>query len=254
MSRSDPIRKRYYEAVEKADHATDLLFYLGAALSLALLLIDKATHPVAYDWALIAFALATAAFFGVGLVSRLYWVPRAEDKRRQDFFTSACDVGLTHEQTEGYYNNDFTKPIERMAAQLLENSLFSKSIALYMAKTERIKVIVYAGAWLVCLLNRQTDLGVVVAVSQVIFSEQVLSKAIRLEWLRMRFEKTYDEVYRMFQARPTGAKFNAMTLDSLGMYETAKASGAVTLSSKVFEALNPTLSLEWDRIKAALRI
>ena len=102
MSRSDPIRKRYYEAVEKADRASDLLFYLGAALSLALLLIDKATHLVAYDWTLIAFALATAAFFGIGLVSRFYWVPRTEDKRRQDFFTSACDVGLTHEQTDGY--------------------------------------------------------------------------------------------------------------------------------------------------------
>ena len=254
MSRSDPIRKRYFDAVEKADQASDLLFYLGAVLSLALLLIDKATHPTAYDWTLIAFGLATAALFVIGLGSRLYWVPRAEDKRRQDFFTSACDVGLTHEQTDGYYNNDFTKPIERMAAQLLENSLFSKSITLHMARAERIKVIVYAGVWLVCLFNRQTDLGVAVAVTQAIFSEQVLSKSIRLEWLRMRFEKSYDEVYRLFQSRPKGEKFNAMTLDSLGMYETAKASGAVVLSSKVFEELNPTLSQEWDRIKAALRI
>ena len=123
-----------------------------------------------------------------------------------------------------------------------------------MAKVERAKVIAYALIWLICLLNRQTDLGLVVAASQAVFSEQVISRWLRLEWLRMRFEKTYEDVYRLFQSKPVASKFNAMTLESLGMYETAKANGAITLSSRVFSEMNDELSIEWDRIKAELQI
>jgi hypothetical protein len=254
MSRSDPIRTRYYDAVELADKVSDWLFYTNAALSVASLLVEKQAHPIAYDWILIFFAVAVAALFTIGLVSRLYLTPRAEDKRRQDFFTSAFGVSLTHEKTDGYYNNDFSEPIKRMAAQVLENSHFSKVIALRMARTERIKMIAYAVIWLICVLNRQTDLGIVVAASQAVFSEQVVSKWLRLEWLRIRFEKTYDDVYRLFQSKPAAPKFNAMTLESLGMYETAKANAAITLSSKVFQRLNAELSAEWDRIRAELKI
>lgn len=254
MSRSDPIRARYYDAVELADKVSDLLFYTGAVLSIVSLLVEKQTHPNAYDFVMAAFAIAVIALFAIGLVSRLYLTPRAEDKRRQDFFSSACGVGLTHEKTDGYYNNDFVEPIKRMAAQVLENSHFSKAITLRTCRFERARVAIYALAWLLCLLNRQTDLGIVVAASQAVFSEQVVSKWLRLEWLRIRFEKTYDDVYRLFQSRPTSAKFNAMALESLGMYETAKANAAITLSSSLFRVLNSELSAEWERIKAELRI
>ena len=97
-------------------------------------------------------------------------------------------------------------------------------------------------------------LGIVVAASQAVFSEQVVSRWLRLEWLRMRFEKTYDDVYRLFHSRPAVPKFNAMTLESLGMYETAKANGAITLSSRLFHQLNAELSIEWERIKVELKI
>lgn len=254
MSRSDPIRTRYYDAVELTDKVSDGLFYLGAILSIVSLLVEKQAYPIAYDFVMAAFAVAVIALFALGLVSRLYLTPRAEDKRRQDFFSSACGVGLTHEKTEGYYNNDFVEPIKRMAAQVLENSHFSKAIALRMARLERAKVAVYTLAWLLCLLNRQTDLGIVVAASQAVFSEQVVSKWLRLEWLRIRFERTYDDVYRLFQSRPAAPKFNAMTLESLGTYETAKANGAVTLSSRLFRELNDELSAEWERIKRELKI
>jgi hypothetical protein len=108
--------------------------------------------------------------------------------------------------------------------------------------------------WLVCLLYRRTDLGLVVAVLQAVFSEQVVAKWMRLEWLRTRFEKTFDDLYRLFQSQPPVGEFNAMTLDALSMYETAKANAAVTLSSKMFERINPSLSAEWDTVKATLKI
>lgn len=254
MARFDPIRENYFDVVELADKVLGGLFYLCALLSFATLFVDQSTHPDAYDLVLIAFVVSVFFLFVTGLVSRFYLMPRAEDKRHQDFFSNVFGVSLIHQKTDGYYNNDLTDPLKRVAAQVLENSHFSKAIALRMATRERVKIGVYVALWLVCLTYRRTDLGVVVAASQAVFSEQILAKWIRLEWLRMRFEKTFDDVYRILNSLPPVSEFNAMTLDAFSMYETAKANAAVTLSSKIFEEMNPALSAEWDTIKSALKI
>jgi hypothetical protein len=254
MSNADPIRKRYFDDVERSDTATDWLFYCGAVLSILSLLLDKSAHPGMYDWVQVGFLIDAIALFALGQLSRLYLTPRAEDKRRQDFFGCAFDVNLSHEVTDGYYNNDARDPNRKLAAQLLENSLFSKTIALSMARVERIKLLVYALLWLVCVINRQSDLGVILAASQVIFSEQLVSRWLRLEWLRMRFEKTYDDVYRLFQSRPAASTFAAMALDSLTSYEAAKSTAGITLSSGMFDKLNPSISKEWTSIKALLKL
>lgn len=254
MSRSDPIRTNYYDAVQTAEKVSDWLFYLNALLSFCTLLVDQKAYSDAYDVVLLLFSISVVAMFALGMILRLYLTPRAEDKRRQDFFSSACNVSLIHQQTEGYYNNDFKDPIKRMAAQVLENSLFSKEIALRMARRERVKVAIYALIWLVLLHNRRTDLGWIVVASQAIFSEQILSRWFRLEWLRIRCEKTFDDVFKLFQTRPPIAQFNAHVLDAVAMYETSKANAAITLSPEIFDDVNPTLSEEWDTVKAALKI
>jgi hypothetical protein len=254
MSHSDPIRTNYFDALQRAEKVSNWLFYVNAVLSCCTLLVDQKAHPGAYNLVRLLFSLAVIAMFSLGLILRLYLTPRAEDKRRQDFFSSACNVSLIHQRTEGYYNNDFRDPIKRMAAQVLENSLFSKAIVLRMVRRERSKIAIYVLIWLVLLLNRRTDLGWIVAASQAIFSEQILSRWLRLEWLRVRFEETFDDVFRLFQTKPPVAQFNAHAFDALSMYETAKANAGITLSSEIFDDLNPTLSAEWEEVKAALKL
>lgn len=254
MSYSDPIRTNYFDAVQKAEKVSDSLFYLGALLSFCTLLVEQKTHPDAYQFVLLLFGISVVAMFALGMVLRLYLTPRAEDKRRQDFFSRACNVNLIHQQTDGYYNNDFKDPIKRMAAQVLENSFFSKEIALRMARRERCKVAIYAFIWLVLLHYRRTDLGWIVVASQAVFSEQILSKLFRLEWLRIRFEKTFEDVFRLFQTKPSVAQFTAHALYAITMYEAAKANAGITLSSKIFDDLNSTLSTDWERVKSTLKM
>jgi hypothetical protein len=254
MPRSDPIRRDYFDAVAQCEDGLSWIFYLGAVLSFASVLIDSTKHPTAYAVVLVAFAISVIALFAVGLVLRLYLVPRADDKRRQDFFSSAFGIALTHQSSDGYYNNESANPIKRIAAQVLENSFFSKAIALRMARSERTRIAFYTTVWLICVFNRRTELTVVVAASQAVFGEQILARWIRLEWLRMRFERTFDDVYRLFTARPQIAKFNAMALDAFGVYETAKSSAAISLDSRIFDELNSPLTVEWDRVRAKLAI
>jgi len=252
--RSDPIRRQYFGPVEFADKVSDWLFYIGAALSFVVLFVEKQDHPSLYSALFGAYVILVVALFVVGQMSRLYLVPRAEEHRRLDFFTNACGVSLTDERTAGYYNNDFSEPIKKMAAQVLENALFSKEIALRMARFERLRLGIYLLLWLVALLNRTTDLGLILAAAQAIFSEQLLSRWLRIEWMRMRFEEVYNDVYKLFASKPAMGVFRAMALTYLADYETTKANGGITLSSSVFERLNPELSEKWVAVRRSLDI
>ena len=252
----DPIRKRYYRPLETAESSSDWLFLLVAALSILALAVERTTFPILYDLVQGAFVVGVLALFFLGLGIRLYWTPRAEDKRRQDLLSNSFSLALTHEQTSGYYNNDQTNPLRRLSASLLENSFFSKNVTLEMAHGERIRVAVYTLIWIVALLNRATDLALAAAMAQAVFSEQIISRWVRLEWLRMRFERVYEHLYRLIQTTTNFNKeeFRVRVLEAFGEYETGKGYGGITLSAKVFERLNPSLSMEWEEIRKALNL
>jgi hypothetical protein len=254
MSQSDPIRDNYFSAAAHADNASNKLFYIAALISLLALLVDEKSWPSAVEVVQWLFVLASVALFAIGLASRLYFVPRAEDMRRKDFFSSALQVGLTHETTAGYYNNNANNAMRRLAANTMENSLFSKTIALKMAKRERAMVAIYLVVWLACVLNRHTAVTAIVTMSQILFSEQVISRWCRLEWLRGRCERVYSDLYALFRSNPTSPTFDAMALDILGAYEAAKVNAAVLLDSAIFQRVNSDLSSEWEKTQDELQI
>jgi hypothetical protein len=252
-NRSDPISK-LYGPIEKADIVSDGLFYVCAALSIAALFLDKASYPEAYNWLMIIFAVSVITLFIVGLLIRLHLSPRADDARRKGFLESACNIPLAPESTVGYYNNNELKSPERIAAQVLENSHFTKSGVMSLLKCERTKVAVYSLIWFVCVLNRQFDLGWIVVASQTVFSEQILSKWLRLEWLRIRTEEIFDAAFQLHQTRPKANTFNARAIELFTRYESSKANAGITLSSKVFFENNKKWSGEWESIKVKLNI
>jgi hypothetical protein len=251
---ADPIRERYYAPLEWVDRLNGVIFYIGAVLSIAVLLIDPKHQKALSQSAFIVFVIVVVLFFILGISARQYFAPRAEEKRRLDFLGSAFGVNLTHEMTTGYYNNKFTEASTRLAAQLLENTFFTKSLTLRVAHKERAKMLCYLVLWLIALLNRKTDLGVILAATQAVFSEQLLSKLIRIEWFRAKCERIYRDVYRLLQGPFDAKSFLPMVLDSLLLYETAKSSSGVVVQSKLFKRMNPSLSTEWDGVRSTLSI
>lgn len=254
MSKFDPIRAKYFDVIETVESVVRAVFYVNACLSITALLISQDKWPLSYRIVVVTFAVSALFLFACDIVLRCYLQPRAERKRRQDFVSAAFGADLIHQRTDGYYNNDCRDPVRRLAAQTLENSLFSKSIAGRMARRERIHIAAYTIIWLLCVFNRQTDLGLVVAASQVVFGQQIVLRWVQLEWSRICFERTFDDLYSLFLSKPPIAKFNPIAVDALLNYETAKASAAVTLSSKVFDEINPSVTEEWQKIRASLNI
>jgi hypothetical protein len=252
--RRDPIGDKYFKPLERAEKYSDWLFYVAAALSIAALLVEKSSHPNLYELTQICFVLAVIGVFVLGIVIRVHWRPLAEDKRRSELISNSSKVFLTVEQTQLYYNNEQSDPTKRLGVITLENSHFSKAIALEMLTWERIKVGGYIIVFLTALLYRRTDLAVAATVAQAILSEQIISHWIRLEWLRARFQKTYDQLYSLMQSNPAKQVLYARVLESFAYYETGKSNAGISLSSKIFFQRNAELSEEWEKIKKTLKL
>ena len=250
-NKRDPVGDRYFRPLSRADACDVGLFYLSAALSIAIIFVDKTKMPNIYSMTQIAFAVSVVSLFISGLSIKLYFFPRAQVRRYQDFLAHAYGQSLSHMQTEAYYNNASPSVSGRIAAQVLESSFFSLDTLSRMVAFERIRTAIYALIWVVAILNRTTDLAVIGVAAQIIFSEQIISRWVRTEWSRRECEKTYDDLFRLFQSK--GA-LDIHSLELLGRYEIGKATAAISLSSSIFERNRLRMNKEWEGVRKTLGI
>lgn len=251
-NRIDPIRENYYDQLRVAECWGDWLFYLSAVLSFVVLIGPIHQWPAWLAGLETAFLVSTVAAFSVGLAVRLYFAPRAESRRREDLVSNAFDVSLTHERTSGYYNNDETQPFRRLGMNVLENAFHSKDTALEMCRAERVRLAIYVVVWLVLAVNRAAPLEWVVVAAQVLFSEQLISRLLRLEWFRIEVERLYERLLRFLQTRPSADLLQARVVEDVVSYESAKARAGMTLSQKIFDRRNATVSALWARVKTTI--
>src|SRR5438445_10604705 len=94
LTKVDPLRYIYYKPLEIADKCLNGVFYVGVLLSFAVvfssnLAIVNKYLAVAVQ---ILFVLTVIAIFVINLTISTYFMPRAEDKRRQDFLSHAYGI------------------------------------------------------------------------------------------------------------------------------------------------------------------
>lgn len=252
--RIDPIRENYYDQLRAAEHWGDGLFYLSAVLSFVVLIGPIHTWPAWLAGLEMAFLVSTVAAFSVGLVVRLYFAPRAESRRREDLLSNAFDVPLTHERTSRYYNNEETQPFRRLGMNVLENAFHSKDTALEMCQAERVRLAIYVVVWLLLAVNRVAPLEWVVVAAQVLFSEQLIARWMRLEWFRIEVERLYERLLRFLQTQPSADLLQARVVEDVVSYESAKARAGMTLSQKIFDRRNATVSALWAKVRATIPV
>jgi hypothetical protein len=100
-------------------------------------------------------------------------------------------------------------------------------------------------------LFRNTQLVLISVAAQIVFSEQIVSRWLRLEWLRGECEQIYDETFRLIQRK---ANLEIFGLELLGRYEMAKATAVISISTEIFEKNRQRLNSEWDKIRSTLNI
>jgi len=254
MTKVDPIRENFFKPYEQAEAISGILFYGAAVVSFSTLFLSKQAYPSVGEALQVVALLAAIALFVLGLAIRLYLMPRAEDQRLSDFFGQGFNVDLGGERTQGYYNNDLHQPMRRLAAQVLENALFSRAITRRMSHGERWRAGICVLLLIICIAFKRSEYDLMIATTQIVLSEHILSKFIRLEWLRCKCEDAYRCAWDLLSSPPPEPVFSARVLAAIGAYEAAKANAGVLFDSKVFNALGSTLEEEWGTVRTRLGI
>ena len=242
----DPLGQEFYAPLVRAEKTADVLFFTAGALSLAALFVTP-HDGILFRLVGVAFPLSVMALFIVTHAVRLYFFPRAQRGRLRDFLSHAYGKPLQPKQSVAYYNNSATTPPARILAQTLESVFFTKSILLKMCSWERALVVGYFAIWSIAVLNRTTDLALIGVIAQLVFSEQIVSRYLRVEWLRSKCEALYEQVFNLIQG--TGTTGPA-PIEFFTWYETVKATAGVSISGRLFEQNRERLNKEWEDIRA----
>jgi len=247
----DPISARYFSPLEKVENIGIWSFKISSVFSVLILFVNSETDPDIYNVIQVFFILSVLSLVISNLCSRLYFAPRAQRKRYEDFLCNAYQKDSNKDKTFNYYTVEAEGLAKRLAGQLLENSYYSEDTVSEMTKRERGKILVYAIVWIGVILWRDANLGFIAIITQIFFSEQIISRWLRIEWLRNEFEKVFERMYRHMNNKE-GIDF--VTQEELLRYETAKANAGITLSSKIFNDRQSVTDAEWVKIKDKLSI
>ena len=252
--RVDEVSSHYVPA-KRADSIGGWLYWVCAPLSL-LLLFQKSLPPFLVEVSQVGFIVLTVSLFFLFLASKLWLIPSAEKVRRKQLLTDAYGVLLTSEKTKNYYNNGFSPSHERLAANVMENSLFGRETSSAMLSKVRLKTFGYFIVWFAVLAVRRTPMETVLWISQLVFSVDVIAYWLSLEILRFRHADVFQRLYDFFPTINTieDSRATAAILDSFASYESTKANAGVLLDSTVFFRENDRVSKEWERIKTDVGI
>lgn len=254
-----PIRidevNRHYKTPRRVAKILRCLFWCIAGLSL--LQIFPSVFPQQITTFIsITFVLLTLIFFSLSQAQRYYWLARAESERRRALLTDALGVPLSHEVTQLYYNNSYEPSLRRLGANLLENSFFSSEVTKSMLGGCRLQSGLYLSLWIIFFALRYSNYQLLIVVTQIVFSAEIIASWINLEILHRRYESCFEKLKALFRLNDglSGASSIAEILDVAIAYESAKAAAGVLLDEDTFQKMNKSLTNRWNRMRLNLGI
>ncbi|MCU5026638.1 hypothetical protein OB988_29980 [Bacillus cereus] len=243
----------YYAPANNFNKISNFLFYLNLGISFIILLKVPTGVKESLTIVLIVLILLYALFSSL---TSFYYLPRADEKRKTHLISNAFQIRMDGEETHLYYNNSLKEPIERLGANVLEDTLFSKNVSRKMIIKEITLVGICIIIGVIVCLNRDSNLDFILWISQTLFSTVLISNVIKLILFNRKCESIYQEIYKVFldSDEISTVKFNAYVLDVFSKYECVKFQCGIMLSSNIFHKLNPSLKQEWKEIKKQLKI
>jgi len=204
----------------------------------------------------ICFVLLVLVFFFLSQAQRYYWLARAENERRRALLTNALGVPLSHEDTQLYYNNSYAPSLSRLGANMLENTFFSSEVTKSMLGRCRFQSGIYLSIWIIFFAVRNSDYQLLIVVTQIVFSAEILASWINLEILHRRFEICFEKLKALFRldGNLTSPSSIAEILDVVISYESAKSAAGVLLDESTFLKINKPLTEKWNRMRVDLGI
>ena len=255
MKRIDELNK-YYKPIGIIDKCAKILFWICSIISILIFSLKGDTSNWLQQSSDIGFIISVLTYSILSNYNSFFLIPSVEKIRRKQLISDALKVPLTPEITKNYYNNELFPSITRLGVCVLENTYFAKKVCKEMLKFERIRVFIYFILWFIVVCIRQVDTGLLIILTQILFSGEVIFYWLRLELLCHKNEVIHESLYNHFLSYKTTIDDvkTAKILDCFVSYECAKSNASIKQSSKIFDKINPQLSSEWESIKEKLNI
>ena len=260
MTHSPPQRidevEKSYTPIATIGRITTVLFWVNAAVSLFMSYATSILGTTGQEALQVVFLALVLVYFTLSHFSRFSLVPQAERKRRLQMLSDAFGTPLSHDRTALFYNNQYPPSMRRLGANTMENAFFSKEVADKMLKRERLLIGGYIFVWFLAFGFRHNNLELLTWITQLVFSSEILTHWLKLEILRFRHERTFEQLHNHFLHQRGGKPSRAVAdvIDAFVAYEAAKAAAGTMLSTKIFEQLNPTLTKKWEQIRRDLQM
>lgn len=181
---------------------------------------------------------------------------QASIQRREDFVDNSFNATIAEHRSLDYYTNEnIVSGIYKMAVNGFENSLFTYSIATKMTTRLWTKNIVFAILILLFAILGYNNAFILLI--QLTLPILLLQQAIKHTLFVYRIKRVYENYRRLFNdlknESDSKRKRPEIILNVLD-YETTLTYGTILLDSKIYDKLNPSLSIKWNQMKSDYKI
>lgn len=256
MAQYNPYKGSFEQSKSFSNYAEITLW-----ISTSLLIIAFALKEIHINWSNISEVITNINCFFIVAFAILSFISetvfyQASIQRREDFIDNSFETTLAENRSEEYYTNDnITSGIYKMAVNGFENSLFTYNIAKKMTTPLWLKNIVFAVLILTfSIFGYNSAFTLIIQLTLPIL---LLQQAIKHTLFVYRIKRVYENNRRLFNdlknLSDSKHKRPEIILNVLD-YETTLTYGAILLNSKIYDELNPILSVKWEEIKQQYNI
>lgn len=249
--------KASFEEAKSYDKAANIVLWISTCIlviAFVLQSISKELQPIS------ELINAINCFFIVGFAVlefvTNYFFFEASTQKRNDFVDNSFETAYAEENTSNYFTNDnVEKGMYKMAVNGFENSLFTYNIAKRMLKSLWMKNAIIAILFI--LLAVLGFNSAFVMLLQLTLPLLLIYQALKHTLFVTRIKRIFEGYRRLFQdlkdSNEKESKYPEMLLHVIE-YESTLSWGSILLDSKIYDSLNPELSVKWDQIKLRYNI
>jgi len=230
-------------------------------ISTILLVIAFVLKEVNVNWSNISEVITNINCFFIVAFAILSFISetvfyQASIQRREDFIDNSFETTLAENRSQEYYTNDnIASGIYKMAVNGFENSLFTYNIAKKMTTRLWLKNILFAVSILIFSIFGYSSAFTLMI--QLTLPILLLQQSIKHTLFVYRIKRVFENNRRLFNdlknLNDSKHKRPEIILNVLD-YETTLTYGAILLDSKIYNEMNPSLSVTWDELKKEYNI
>ena len=198
------------------------------------------------------------AYYVADLVTEVFLYPATARLRRIGFIDNSLGTRYLAQESINYFSNDILKPsLYKMSVNCFENCFFTYNIAKKMTPTVVTKNVLFSTIFLttayIGLRGNNYALPILRILLSALFITELAHHLTFVSRLRILLEKFMTHFYNTMKSKPE-REYAHYPILMLLEYETTLAFNKAPLSDRIYFALNPKLSKEWEDLKLRYEI